>query len=131
MVISRDIRPSFVPTYCKSFDLLSARQTEVLALHLLRAQAALTAEAKSPTSFPLHQSRSITWLRMLHGKWLLAASSDATTSVLSLWSLQAVLTSPGKSEAPTAEVYLSGPVGGGELFVSGNEVAVALDIQSL
>ena len=127
MILRRDASSVFVPTYCKPISTLSSRQTEVLARHLLRVQGF---DMHPATVRHLHQPRSITWLTIINGTWLLAASSDATTSVLSLWSVSAVLSSADQPVQASATVYLRGTVSDGKVFNQGAEVLIALDIRS-
>ena len=127
MIMRRDVLSAFTPTYCKPMNELSARQTEVLARHLLRIQRF---DMHPVTIHHVHQPRSITWVALVNGTWLLAASSDATTSVLSLWSVKTVLASSAEKPAQTAaEVYLHGSVNSGKVFAQGEDVSIALDIR--
>ena len=127
MIMRRDVLSAFTPTYCRPINALSAPQTEVLARHLLRVQRF---DMHPVTTHHVHQPRSITWVALVNGTWLLAASSDATTSVLSLWSVKTVLASSAEKPAQTAaEVYLHGSVDSGKVFAQGEEVFIALDIR--
>ena len=130
-IFLRDICYDLVPPYCQAMDMLSAHAVEVLVLHSLRVQQAMDSGPASVTIRPFHQPRSITWVRILHGTWLLVAASDSVTSTLSLWSAPALLSSSRKRVAPAAEVYLNGPVHSGEVYISENQITLALDIRAL
>lgn len=83
---------------------------------------------------PLHQARSVTWVKLVQAKWLIVASSNASTSVLSIWSLASLL-KLGSSREPLSHTYLSGPVREGILDVSedrdrNERVILSLDICS-
>ena len=129
-ILARDVCKDLVPPYCKPIDTLSSYATEVLTCHLLRVQQATTSDTISGKSHRLHQPRSITWVRLLQGAWLLVAASDVSTSSLSLWSVHEILSSSQDSAAPSAEVYLDGPVQDGEVHILGNQVSVALDVRT-
>ena len=131
MVIARDISPDLVPTYCKPLDTLSSHEAETLALHLCRIQRGAENIKHRAITCALHQRRSVTWVRLIRGMWLLAASFDASSSVLSLWSIHTLLSvRDTQSINPEAETYLSGPVNGGEIHVESNQLVIALDIRS-
>ena len=126
-IVRRDVLPQFVPNYCKALDALSARQTEVLARHLLRMQRF---DMRPAAIRHLHQPRSITWVSIINGTWLLAASADATTSLLSLWPIKAVLSSAEQPPQAVTSVYLKGNVDCGKVYAQGKDVYIALDIRT-
>ena len=130
-ILARDVCSDLVPPYCKPMDTLSPHATEVLTRHLLRIQRATASDMISSTRYTLHQPRSITWVRLIHGLWLLVAASDATTSTLSMWSVQTTLSCPPGSAAPAAVIYLDGRVNRGEVHVSEEQVLIALEMRSL
>ena len=98
------------------------------------AASEVRAHSRSHSTVYLRQTRSVTWIRLVQGRWLLAASSDSTTSVLSVWSVSMVLQtglSSNQPPRPQAEVYLEGPVSDGCVDVQGGQVVIALEIRSL
>ena len=132
MVIARDISPDLVPTYCKPLDTLSSHEAETLALHLCRIQRGAENIKHRAITCALHQRRSVTWVRLIHGMWLVAASYDASSSVLSLWSIHTLLSARNtQSIDPETEAYLSGPVNGGEIHVESGRLVIALDVRSM
>ena len=95
--------------------------------HAVKAHISLGKEPQTYTR--LDRSRCITWVRLLEGQWLIVASSDASVSELSLWSLTSLGegTDGGK---PVTTVYLGGAVADGLVDVSGDRVIIALEIRS-
>ena len=132
MVIARDIALDLVPAYCTPLDVQTSRDTEVLALHLRRVQQCATTGLCRMVTRSFHQPRPVTWVRMVHGLWVLVACSDALASVLTLRSVRTVLSSSlDRPPVAEAEAYFSGPIDGGEVNVEGGTLAIALDIRSL
>ncbi|KAI0069878.1 hypothetical protein K474DRAFT_1680580 [Panus rudis PR-1116 ss-1] len=76
-----------------------------------------TIGSELPTIVSIPQERPVTWTQIVSGRWLLAASSDRTTSVLSLWSIPYPLTSLPDNTPPIANVYLPAPVRDGRVEV--------------
>lgn len=88
----------------------------------------MSRKAKPQSVVPLHRTRSITWLHIIQGKWLLAACSDATASMITLWSLASLLS--GSAPIPHAEAYLDGPVSDGAVQIQKGRLIIALDVRS-
>ena len=65
---------------------------------------------------------SVTWLKLIRGRWLLLASSDYNQSRLSLWDVA------GEREQMVTQVFLSGPVMDGKCDDSGICITIALSI---
>ena len=118
-----------LPAYYRSYESLTDFETEALTTNAMKIYRTISHGLKPATAIPLHQPRSVTWVRLVQGQWLLAASSDASTSVICLWSLRSVL-SKGASTAPQAQAFLEGPVASGDVEVQDGRVVVALDIRS-
>ncbi|EKM61863.1 uncharacterized protein PHACADRAFT_248756 [Phanerochaete carnosa HHB-10118-sp] len=72
---------------------MSGSEMEVLVLHALRLVNSLYRPRSSgentpkAISIPLHQPRSVTWVKLIQGRLLIVASSDAHQSTLALWSI--------------------------------------------
>lgn len=88
----------------------------------------MSCQAKPQSVVPIYRTRSITWLHIVQGKWLLAACSDATVSTITLWSLASLLS--GGSPAPQEEAYLDGPVSDGAVQMQEGRLIIALDVRS-
>ena len=132
MVIARDMALDLIPTYCTPLDMQTSRDTEVLALHLRRVQQCATTGLSRMVTRSFHQPRPVTWVRMVHGLWVLVACADALASVLTLRSVRTVLSSSlDRPPVVEAEAYFPGPIDGGEVNVEGSTLAIALDIRSL
>lgn len=125
-VLRRDVvderRP--VPSYLKPTGELGTAELEALAHRALR----LDSPCQQPTIVRLDSKRSVTWVRLVHGQWLLVASTSSKDShTLGLYSL--THTEEGK---PTqlAVTQLPGPVSSGEAQVQRDQLIVALCFQS-
>ncbi|CAL1697063.1 unnamed protein product [Somion occarium] len=110
--------------YMRPLDILSPSLVEALVVHMVRLDEK-TMSQKGARLVPLHQPRSVTWIRLVRGQWLLVASSDLNTSVISLWSLSSLLSSP-ESSKPIVEAYLDAPVAYGMVQCYNDELFVAL-----
>lgn len=75
----------------------------------------------------LDQGRSVNFLRLVNGRYLLAALTKGKESVIALYSLLSV--QQGQAE-PVARATLPGPVSSGEIDVQDDQVVVALCFQS-
>ncbi|EKM55413.1 uncharacterized protein PHACADRAFT_256027 [Phanerochaete carnosa HHB-10118-sp] len=78
-------------------------------------------------SFP--QTRSVTWAKLVQGKWVLVACSDQTTSAICLWSLQSFYRSEGPPDI-VAQAFLKGPVVYGLVEVQNDQVIIALELRA-
>ena len=103
--------PARVPSF-QSSAILSYLQKGTLAIHK-------TASLGLP--------KSVTWLRIVGGRWLLVAASNQEISTFSCWTLTDVF--EGKPK-PLAERYLPGPVHDGEVEVQMEGVVIAISIGS-
>ncbi|KAK7679987.1 hypothetical protein QCA50_016933 [Cerrena zonata] len=121
-VYLRDITAQHLPfaPYWKKIDALSGKQLKDLILHTLRLGLS------SRTS--IAPAASVTWVRLVQSQWLLVASSDDITSVITLWSVTSLLTSNTRSPAPLAEAFLPAPVATGKVDVVGSCVVLALEL---
>lgn len=77
----------------------------------------------------MHQSRSVTWVKIVQSKWLLVALSDSSTSTLCLWKLSSILLDES-DPPPVAEVFLEGPVSNGLTEVQDGVLVVALELRT-
>ena len=114
-----------------SLDLLNAFQMKALAIHTLRLHHEMTRtcsrEIRVMQRVDFPKSYPITWVRIVHGSWLLIAMSDAESSVLSLYSLQSLLGT--RSQDLLAQAFLEGPVLNGLVEVSGEYgIIIALEL---
>ncbi|KAK7676667.1 hypothetical protein QCA50_016922 [Cerrena zonata] len=123
----RDITTQGLPfaPYWKDIDALNAKQLKGLIMHTLRLDHRLSL-SYPPIERPFYQRRSVTWVRLVQSQWLLVASSDDITSVITLWSVVSLLTS--RSSAPLAEASLSAPVVTGAVDVNGSHVTLAVEL---
>ena len=111
---------------------MSPAQLELIVRHSTYLQSCLNARKKPMSSVNLDGARPITWVHILRGQWLLTASSDASSSELSLWYLHDVLSAGGhgRKPVPAATAYLEGPVANGCVEVQDECVVIALEIRS-
>lgn len=125
----RDIIGQNLPyaPYWKDTDNLDASQLEKSLVHSLKLHNRIHKQAP-PLSIPLHLTRSVTWVQLIHSQWLLVASSDDISSSICLWSVETLLS--GISLEPLAEAFLSGPVSNGAVDIDGSFVTIALELRS-
>lgn len=74
--------------YYRPLSSLSSKQCEALALHPIQLQGQLSSPKEDNVkAVLLHGKRSVAWVCLVQGQWLLVASSERTASVLSpsLW----------------------------------------------
>ena len=76
----------------------------------------------------LHGKRSVTWVRLVQGKWLLVASSERTASVITLWNVVSLLSPSSSPPVPTSEAFLEAPVYSGLVDVQDGVVTIALEL---
>ena len=132
MILRHDIFSDrrLTPSYALPTDELSAAECEVLVLHAVRLNRRLTSKSDAPPILiPFHQSRSVTWVRLIKGQWLLLATSDKNTSVLSIWSL-ASLSAMDDLQSPVSEAFLDGPVANGLVDMQNDTLTCALEIRA-
>ena len=127
-IYMRDIKPQCLPfaPYWKSVQRLTAKQLESLVSHTLRLDSRISQHSE-PTVRALPQRRSVTWLRLVQSQWLVVASSDDVTSVITLWSVTSLLSS--RSSAPLAEAFLPAPAINGAIDIQGPTLLLALELR--
>ncbi|KAK7679945.1 hypothetical protein QCA50_016891 [Cerrena zonata] len=108
-------------------DHLDALCLERLVIHALRLERRFRT-SETPVVIPLTQKRSITWVHLVRSEWLLVASSDAGTSVVTLWSIPHLL-SACDTPVPLAEAFLSAPVKTGCIDPEASTVVFALELR--
>ncbi|KAK7679949.1 hypothetical protein QCA50_016895 [Cerrena zonata] len=116
----------FAP-YWKHIDDLDDSLLEGLILHALRLEYRISTN-HAPHVVPFYQKRSVSWIRLIRSHWLLVASSDDVTSVITLWSVLALLSSTG-TPTPLTEAFLSAPVINGAIDIRESEVIFALELR--
>jgi hypothetical protein len=129
----RDILPYnvFRSSQLRPLDLLDNVQTKAIALHALRLQRSMTSAGwnRPIRKISLHQSRAVTWVRLIGASWLIVATSDSSSSALSLYSVTSLLSS--QSRDAVAEVFLNGRVQNGFVQVTGEEgITIVLELQT-
>lgn len=76
----------------------------------------------------MHGPKSVTWVQLVYGRWLLVASSDQSDSLLHLWDLAPFHDTDGGPET-VAEVALSGPVKAGYIDHMDGDLVIALELR--
>lgn len=117
------------PPYTRSFFELTRCETQALVVMTLKLHAEFSGTECHPDSIHIPQSRSVTWLRLVHGRWLLIALSDESTSSITLWSLQEMAQSE-KNKKPLSEFFLPYPVLNGIVSVNNDTLVIALELAS-
>lgn len=98
-----------------------------LKLHHTMTVSANTAHTLRQVFFP--QSQPITWVRLVGGTWLLVATSDSSSSVLSLFSVKSLLRA--RSHDLLAQAFLNGCVVNGFVELSDEHgLVIALELQA-
>lgn len=131
-IFRRDVCDAHVPNsacYSKRLEYLTSADCERVAIHSLRLQKSLLSSGGqlSPTVVRFDTHRSVTWVRIVRGRWLLVASSDAFQSVLTLWPLCAI-SDHATRPVSAAEAYLEGPVKHGVCDVREGVIYIALEL---
>nr|GAT43029.1 predicted protein [Mycena chlorophos] len=115
-----------LPAHVGDYRTLDQTATEYLVRRLSLASQHLALESASGFKlWNLYLPQSITWLRLVHSRWLFVASSDDKASKLSCWDLFEVFAG---NTLPVAEGFLPGRVKTGKLEVQGHEVVIALGL---
>ena len=111
---------------------LSNCQLETLVRHMYNVKSQIRYGTRPTLAIKLDRTRSVTWVHILHGQWLLTAASDSSISELSLWSTQSIFSAfaGGKVPTPSATSYLAGPVAQGLIDIYDGRVIIALEIRS-
>lgn len=122
-----------LPSYIKAIDTLSSTHLEALTRRTTlsvpfwkRPMEIIFDDIPMGRVVRSDLPRSITWLRLVHDRWLLVAASDTVSSSLTCWDLSNLM---GADHRPFAECYLPGPVQSGQIDIdctSGLVVALAV-----
>ncbi|KAH8103866.1 hypothetical protein BXZ70DRAFT_923156 [Cristinia sonorae] len=131
VVFYRDIEPNTIAfplaDYVRPLDDLSAQETELLVIHLIRRRHPSFRLKIPPSLVRVDQVRSVTWVKFVQGTWLLVATSDADTSCITVWRISDI--QKASSDAvPTAEAFLSGPVRDGIVEVQDGAIVIAISL---
>ncbi|KAI0093603.1 hypothetical protein BDY19DRAFT_989164 [Irpex rosettiformis] len=124
-ILSREViqerRP--LPSYRKPIYQLGSAQLETLVRRALR----LDVPCQQPTITKFGSRQSVQWIRLIHGQWVLVATTDKQQSILTLYSLAVT-----ENDKPSliAAVNLAGPVSSGEIQVHDDRLVIALCYQS-
>jgi hypothetical protein len=117
-----------LPPYRKSIESLTSGEIEALARRTAQLKCCRNSGELVPKSVtPLNLPQSVTWLRLVNGRWLLVTSSDLYFSKLTCWDTSLLR----ESSEPIAECSLSGPVKSGKVEVQADGVVIALDVESM
>jgi hypothetical protein len=117
-----------LPLYRESIGSLNVAQVEALTLRAFRLARDWDRGIVQPRSLVrLDLPRCITWVRVVSARWLFVASSDALTSSLICWDINAVFKGHNK---PTAECFFSGPIKTGEIEMQTDGLVIALAVES-
>ncbi|KAJ7860488.1 hypothetical protein B0H14DRAFT_2745071 [Mycena olivaceomarginata] len=115
-----------LPSYLKDYEQLDSATLEALVRRVSHLAHKWETENLTPIlSWGLNLPQSITWLRLVTGRWLFVASSDSCTSKISCWDLSSVF--QGSIE-PLAEVYLRDQAKTGQVEVQESGIVLALGL---
>ncbi|THH28824.1 hypothetical protein EUX98_g5349 [Antrodiella citrinella] len=104
---------------------LSAAETEAVTTHLVRMQRRDL--APTPRVVRVDQVRSVTWVKLVHGAWLLVATSDADASSIALWKISDILRDESHAK-PVSEAFLPAAVRDGVVDVQDGSLVIALSL---
>lgn len=121
----RSWRAAPLPSYIRPLGDLTAHKTETVVCHFILLRRSDT--SSSPRIARIDQPRAVTWLKFVHGSWLVAATSDSVTSLLRLWRLADVL-ERGSNARPVAKAFLPAPVRDDAVDVQSEDTDVAFRI---
>lgn len=117
-----------LPPYLKPVTALSGEHFEALTRRLTVLTHQWNRGVVRPQSIiRLDLSRSVTWLRLVSGRWLFIASSDARASSFACWDIETVFR---EVKEPAAECFFSGPVDDGMFEVQHEGIVIALSVGS-
>lgn len=131
-ILHRDVLALGLPTphYRRPLEELSSFECETLALHALNTDRQLSTWTDT-TPCPLtimHGPKSVTWVQFIHDHWLLIASSDQSSSLLSLWDIFPFHRAHSHPRL-VAEVALCGPVKAGYVDCQDDDTVIALEVR--
>ncbi|TCD69480.1 hypothetical protein EIP91_007606, partial [Steccherinum ochraceum] len=113
--------------YVRSLDDLSAHETECLVVQILRHRRNRKISAVPGSVVRFDQVKSVTWVKILQGSWLIVASSDRSASSISLWKVADVLSHAAQAK-PVAEASLPAPVCGGTVDVQDDSITISISL---
>lgn len=123
-ILQRDIKPKASPSPRCIRDIEELTAQDVLewvknSIILNKSYAS----GNNRTLIRTYVSMSVTWVRIVRGRWCLVACSNLKNSQLLVWDLQFSQAEPHKST-----FYLPGPVADGVIEDNKNEILIALTI---
>lgn len=125
LIIKNNIR---LPPYTKPIAALSAEQVEALTrraawLGYRWSLGLIQPQAIAKLDIP----RTVTWLRLVLGRWLFVASFDTQASCLSCWDVERAFR---EKTTPVAECFFSGPVRSTQLELQTSRIVIAVSVES-
>lgn len=114
-----------LPSYAKPPTQLGSAELETLTRRALLSAS----PSSSPVVTRFDQGRSVTWVRLVHGQYVLVAHNKSGESTIALYSVQSIQNGGGKP-APIATATLPGVVSSGEMDVQEDQVVLSLCFQS-
>ncbi|KII86220.1 hypothetical protein PLICRDRAFT_281415 [Plicaturopsis crispa FD-325 SS-3] len=112
----RDIMQNYrlpLPSHIKAIESLASAHLEALVRRLMlsvpfwKHAGEINDAVCMGRVVRVDQPRSITWLHLVHDRWLLVAASDTVRSSLTCWDVSILM---GGNRRPAAECFLAGPV---------------------
>lgn len=129
-----DLRVRFcgvpLPAHCRPVDEMISDEVESLVAHYTRLRDRTVGQWIVPRTYGVYsfnQPRPVTWTKLIRDRWVLVASSDAQTSCLSLFEIDALYC--GATDA-VASAYFSGPIAHGAVETTGTSVVIAVEVRS-
>ncbi|TDL25192.1 hypothetical protein BD410DRAFT_826509 [Rickenella mellea] len=110
----------------KAFPDASALDVQTWVRHALSLDSNYASGAFTVHRIFSEATYSVTWLRLIRGRWCLVASSNLNESRLTLWDLSSVSDGPH----PCAKIFLPGPIMDGQIDDASNTIRVAVTIGS-
>lgn len=117
-----------LPSYTKHVVAMDAENMEVLTRRVYRLSKHWdSGNLRARSVVHLDQPRSVTWLRIVSGRWLFVASSDSRTSGLSCWDIEDIF---NEMTGTVAECFFSGAIHDAEVEVQDGSIVVASSVDS-
>jgi hypothetical protein len=117
-----------IPPYLRPISDLNAEELEALTRRAGWLAPNWSLEVVRPQVIVrLDVPRTVTWLRLILGRWLFVASYDTQSSSLSCWDVGMAFIG---EKMPVAECFFSGPMKSAELELQADGIVIALSVES-
>jgi hypothetical protein len=114
-----------LPQYIKPLATMTSHEVEILTRRIAQMDRDWDRGQVHPKSITrLDLPQSVTWLRLIAGRWLLVASSDSHTSRLCCFDTSRL----AESTKPATECFFAGRIQTGDVEVQSDGIVIALGV---